>query len=322
MAQVSALVRAVRLGWLDKISDVPEAPPRDIRSWIGSGNFSFLVEPQPKGFQIFVPDGEHLTGSFAFDANRMSTSAFESVLSIAPVRTVPRSLGWFAIKSYYAAFFAAHAFLRLEGISCTQLDTAEVSRLAAVAQAYGFGSARNLASGFYTLMFDSAQRTLRFDKAASGGGSHETLWLCYLAAIRDLAKKTERSDILREEKKVALDKFGLLAKILTNMSHGGGSWLSHMRNQINYRHHFGVWFPHSHLHDADSYFRLIKSIFSRDPVDNELSEQEDLDAFIKVCMFIVNLTRATILDMAAVCDGRSFQEDGPLPLLRLGRMAA
>ena len=115
------------------------------------GTYSFQNAPATKTFEIFVPDQSRLVEAYAFDANRMSCGAFETILSIAPIATMRRSLAWFAIKLYYAAFYSAHAFLRFQGVSCTQLQIRETSHLAAVARAYGYGAGAKFSSRFMQL---------------------------------------------------------------------------------------------------------------------------------------------------------------------------
>jgi hypothetical protein len=319
----SAFALALRLNWLDVFPRITGQPSQSLRDWVADSDYSFPGPPSQKNFEVFVSDLESIVRAFAFDANRMSCSSFESILSISPVVLLRRSLAWLSIKSYYAAFYAAHAFIRYHGVSCTQLDSRETSRLAAVAQAYGFSTAKNISTGFYTIALNSAKRTVKFENGLHGGGSHETLWVKYTTVIRELLLSIESSDLISADKVAVSAKLDALLKVLTNASAIAGSWPSRVRNEINYRHGFGVWYPHSETNDVDYYMRLIRSIFSSDPSAIELGDDESFESFVRLCFFIVNMTRVTAIDMARLHGGgKSFQEAGPMVILRRGRMAA
>ena len=95
------------------------------------------------------------------------------------------------------------------------------------------------------------------------------------------------------------------------------NWLSKVRNEISYRHSLGVWFPHRAANNIDHFMGLIRKYLLADPLENELEDAEKLVRFIKTCLFVVNITRATIADMSTLRpDGQSFQNAGPTVVLR------
>jgi hypothetical protein len=59
---------------------------------------------------------------------------------------------------------------------------------------------------------------------------------------------------------------------------------------------------------------------SCDPLTGDLEEEVTLEAFVKICLFVINITRVTIIDMANLQDGNSFQDAGPMIVLRRARL--
>jgi hypothetical protein len=233
-------------------------------------------------------------------------------------------MAWLGVKLYYAAFYAAHALLRMQGTSCTQLDGREVFRIRSVARAYGAEGSDLLSAGYYYAAFDPSQNIIELNKAnAQGGGSHEILWARYNQQIANLVRLVEQSDLLIEDKRPIVIKLKDLQRALGTRNFVRGNWLSAVRNEINYRHAHGVWYPHSHKTDPDDYIRLVRQSLTRDPAANDLPQEDTFDAFVKCCIFVIALTKSTVTDMASRHpEKRSFQNDGPMKVLRYARLGA
>jgi hypothetical protein len=316
----SIFEQALGLTWLRGINSVSGSPTEDIREWIVQSTFSFQAAPQRTSFDIFTPDTQRLVEAYAYDANRMSCGAFETIASIAAIENMRRSLAWLTIKCYYAAFYSAHALLRLQGISCTQLDNRQSSRLAAIAQAYGFPP--TIPSGFHSILFHPDTKIVSFVNAGiRGGGSHAFLWAEFDRALFRFESQIERSGLLTPDKLKVSSKIAVLRGMLRNAGMQSPNWLSKMRNDITYRHDYGVWYPHRSSNHVEDCLDEIRRSLSIDPLENELNAGDTLNDFIQLCLFIVNLTRTTIIDMSKVHPlGTSFQDIGPMILLRRAKM--
>jgi hypothetical protein len=319
----SSFEEALRLCWLNGLSSLTGSPPLGLRDWLVAGTYAFQVPPSTQSFEFFVPNLSEAVQAYAHDANRMSCGAFESVMSIAPVINMRRSLAWFALKAYYAAFYSAHAFLRLQGTSLTQLDAREATRIASVAQAYGYATARTIRSGFHSIYFEPVSKTITASQvAASGGGSHEILWAKYAEALRRLITRVQSSALLSTDKAAVISKLTQAVTLLSQSNSPKGNWLSKVRNEINYRHGMGLWYPHPASNNVERCMTLIRTELRCDPIDNQLENNDGFDAFLTLCLFVVNLTRVTIIDMSNLHLNRSsFQESGPMIVLRNARLA-
>jgi hypothetical protein len=318
----SSFEQALRLGWLNGLSALTGSPAHGIRDWLVNGTYAFQNAPSATAFEFFAPNVIEPVQAYAHDANRMSCGAFESIISIAPVAHMRRSLAWLALKAYYAAFYSAHAFLRLQGNSLTQLDARETTRIASVAQAYGFATARTISTGFHKIHFDPGTKLLRASHSgARGGTSHEILWSEYSAALHNLIRNVQSSSLLSSDRTAVTSKLQAVLKLLSQSRSTNGNWLSKIRNEINYRHSLGVWYPHPATNNIEHYMALIRTELRCDPMDSELDQDVGLEAFMKLCLFVVNLTRVTIVDMSNLHANRaSFQEAGPMVVLRNARL--
>jgi hypothetical protein len=156
---------------------------------------------------------------------------------------------------------------------------------------------------------------------SGGGGSHEVLWEEYLAGLKRLESQVAASGFLAAEIAQISAKLVSAQKVLTLDGSRKGNWPSKIRNEINYRHSLGVWWPHPASNNVEYYLNLLKSCLSQDPMKNDLDEAPSLEAFAKICLFVINLTRVIVIDMAGLePSGKSFQEAGPMTLLRRGRL--
>jgi hypothetical protein len=95
----------------------------------------------------------------------MSIAAIESVSGIKPEQCLGKSGAWGIIRAYYSSFFAAHAIMRMFGVSCTQLESTHVNHIYNYAKAVGLhGTLNKIESGFYEIKIDKAFDHIEFNK--------------------------------------------------------------------------------------------------------------------------------------------------------------
>lgn len=291
--------RALRLSWTRGINNVSGPVTYGLRDWLLTGNYS-VTSASSNLFSLRYADPDDVLRAYGYDANRMACGALESILSISKVISLERSLAWLAIKLYYAAFYSAHSLMRLQGVSCTQLDSKEANKVSSVAQAYGITGAASLNSGFHVARIDPFSGTIEWTKLGStGGGTHESTWSEYLRQLNEMTKLISNSNLLRRDKVAIANKLTDFRDVLTQSNCRSGNWLSRVRNDITYRHGQGVWFPHANSNDADKYLRLITQYLTQDPYLNDIEKDDSFEAFVKACLFVTSITKATLLDMAS-----------------------
>jgi hypothetical protein len=95
---------------------------RGISEWVSDEEYQIYVPLQATQFVLNVSSQNEFLIALAADVNRCATAAFESTCHVIENRQLPRSTAWLVIKSYYAAFFAAHSISRMFGTTFTPLD--------------------------------------------------------------------------------------------------------------------------------------------------------------------------------------------------------
>lgn len=132
---------------------------------------------------------------------------------------------------------------------------------------------------------------------------HQLLWNefgKYLIYLSDVGSKTLLSKSEYQEALPTLDFVGQSIKT---------GWLSSVRNDINYRHHYGVWFPHNGINKAQSReltadrlsFIDSKWLESWTLLAQDSSARTDCNHFFQICRYISNIA----IEMAGDLNMRS-----------------
>ncbi|KKL25845.1 hypothetical protein LCGC14_2401220 [marine sediment metagenome] len=314
-----AFTDLIRPFWLPGLNTISGKVSFNIRNWIIRKDYQIYQVLKKDSFVLTVSEPTSLLSAFAFDHSKMSIAALESIYLIEKNKLFPKSFSWLFIKVYYAAFYSAHAILRMLGVSLTHFGNTEASTINAIGSIFG-AAPENLASGFYKCVFDSNRKTLHGQKLdASGGGSHEILWKVFHETVNDLSNKILLGHGLTIDRQKVSNK---LSDICSNLAHGpcnsNKGWLSFIRNGITYRHEHSVWFPYNNqLSHYERFYDLVL-LWKKDPLEISLYMQHgrDLQRFIETCCLLVSLLRLLDLDMANRCPiGKSFLVFGPISFL-------
>ena len=168
---------------------------------------------------------------------------------------------------------------------------------------------------------------MRFQLLGNGlGGTHEQFWHVFNKRMAQIEEQILKGNLAQLQAQQAWDCLGEFRSVITRGT-SSASWLSIVRNAVQYRHTYGVWFP----------FKLPKSerlILSRlagrwdgDPLAVPLSSNScgDLGSFVAGCTFVVSFCRsliALISELGRRGRAESFVQYGPQRYLNtLGRSA-
>jgi len=260
----------------------------DVKAWVANQNYYFSQDITGASFTLRASDPDQLKQALANDLNRLASAAFESAAGIGPDPALPRSLAWGSVRSYYSAFFAAHAFMRLFGTACVQLDNEHVNQVLKAAQIMGkSGGLTALDAGFFAASIDPKFENITFSRLKE---SHRDTWATLVLVIDSLEMSLPFTTALSSHKIEASALLSNLKGQLTRSGSTKGNWLSSMRNSINYRQSHGTWFPHSKLADPailESAARAWKSQPSLGPN----TSQSELDCFFQTSIGLVALVR-------------------------------
>jgi hypothetical protein len=305
--------------WLLGLNQVSGPKVKGIGGWICDEDYQIYTPATQTSFVLSFTDSEKLLGALAGDINRIGSASFESVVGIVKPKVLPKSTAWLIIRTYYSAFFSAHAFLRMLGESCTQIEREQVNSIGRVASLFGASASSPMAGGLYHLSCDMKMRTI--SGTALSGSPHEAFWKTFHDRVLELSNSIlSLSTESLVNRQLASAKFSELAANLSFASAGRGRWLSTVRNAVNYSQKHATWYPYSG--EQKYYTQLFEKIseWTEDPIAIDLASHADKDLrrFQATCNFIIAAFRSSALEMAQRCSvGRSFHEFGALACLNL-----
>jgi hypothetical protein len=265
-------------------------------------------------------DSQTLLPSLGSDCCRFSTAAFQSITPVSKEIIEKDTLAWSIIKLYYAAFYSGHSIIRMLGESCSFLERAHTSRISSLGAAMGKTPNFRIERGLYHCKLNSGATAIKYVKAGgTTGGAHESFWKIFESRIHDLAESVLIGDLIPTEAQRVFVQFQSFEQALKIGARTYGA-LSALRNDLQYRHLFGVWFPvQLRKRDREKLSRLVAQ-WQRDPMDIDLQPtgQDDLSRFVVACTFIVSLCRAMLIRFSELStEGqRCFACFGPLSFLR------
>lgn len=308
--------------WLPGLNEISGFPLKGIGGWICDEEYQIYQPLTELGFVLTVSTIDPLLEAYASEITKIATASFETPDNIVRSPTFPRSAAWLIIKTYYSAFFAAHAFLRMLGTSCGPLDREHIKAISTVADIFGNASPKPLPSGLYRLKFSTASQELQgaYSKSISAG-PHEAFWSIFYEFINKLSSEvlTVTVDTLANRQAVSI-KLTELASNLSFGSNGKGRWLSTVRNAVNYSMKHSVWYPYGARKGYYDELFDRKADWRKDPMTLDLTSHTgmDLRRFQVTCNFIVGMLRDSIVEMSRRCsNGRSFHSYGSLAFLNL-----
>lgn len=308
---MSYLANELRRFWLSELHKVSGPQHGGLPGLIAAQRYQVYSSITATSAVLTFSDWRDVTKAFAGDCGRMSSAAVETVTDIVRNERLPKSLGWCLVRAYYSAFFAAHAVERLLGRSVVQIDGQAAAAINAIGSAYGNLNAPGITRGTFVCVADGANKTLAINKV-NADGSHAALWLDFLKLLRQTANEILSSNATTADGQAAAAKLSELEAALTATgTFQGGSWLSFVRNRVNYQHAFGAWYPYKERSPYYSDLHSKIQSWKNDPVTFSIWPQKgrELQRFIETSMMIVALCRELCADMAQRCpQGRSFHE--------------
>lgn len=229
--------------------------------------------------------------SIASDSSRFASAAFQTVQQLSSDMAEKDRIAWSLIQAYYAAFYAGHSILRLMGQSCSYFDRSHISRISGLASALGKEPNFTLKSSSYHCVLSASSTVIKSISLREGkGGAHESFWNVFGVFIKQKSEEILVGTLGEAERQAVFSKIEDFRKNICAENSPLYSYLSIMRNEIQYRHTKNVWQP-TILRSADrqQLCRLIGQ-WKRDPLDVELNfgKSGSLEQFCVTCAFLVS----------------------------------
>lgn len=283
--------------------------------------FDLDFDNQKQSIETNFRDPFPVLDSIASDSSRFAAAAFQTMQSISTKMGERTEISWCLIQAYYSAFYAGHSIIRLLGQSCSYLSRSHVTQISILGAAYGKAPGFRLTASIYQCNLDSSASSISSKSLRNGpGGAHEAFWNVFGLRIRRINEVILLGLLGQYEAQSVFVKLDSLLHVLCSDGTPLFSWLSAIRNEIQYRHEHGVWLPCDvKKQDRERLGRFINQ-WQRDPMEIDVGAPQGgkLGQFVVGCAFIVALCRSLLTRIVERSEpsGRSFAKLGPLAVLR------
>jgi hypothetical protein len=263
----------------------------------------------------------------ASDSARFASAAFQSINDVPHDIVEREQTSWSLIKTYYAAFYAGHAIIRLTGESCSYFSKSHITRITDLGLASGKVPGYRLTASAYHCVIDAAGAIIRSGSLREGsGGAHEAFWATFGRRLSRISDGVLLGPLGTIEKLAVFNKLEHARTSIQAHNAPLFSYLSVIRNDVQYRHAHKVWLPDSlKKGDREQLSRLVGQ-WLRDPMDVDLGVRRVgmLGEFAVTCAFIIAVCRTLLMRIAERSQmfSRSFAKVGPLALISERELAA
>jgi hypothetical protein len=267
-----------------------------------------------RGVLFDFRDPSFVATAIAADCCRLSGSAFQTICSVSTDSFDRADLPWELIKIYYSAFYAGQTIIRLLGEGCSFFDGRHISRIDEFGKAIGRIPGFRVDAGLYRCTVDADATTLSCVKIK--GGTHESFWGVFGERMQAATEGVLRGPLVATDAQAVFGQLEAFARLIRR--HGSYSWLSTLRNDLQYRHYYEVWFPSSIGKRDRSTLSRLASQWKSDPMALNLDAARFgmLGEFVIACAFIVALCRILLTRVVERSPLKpSFLHYGPIPFI-------
>lgn len=303
--------------WLNEWTTFSKAPTHGLKDWIKEKKFQIYSSQAQDKFSLdYLPNHSPLI-ALGYDSNRFLSASLETISQITNHPDLPKSAGWLIVKSYYAAFFAAHSLLRIFGRSCSHLETLEVQSINEIASLFQPSWTR-INTGSYSISLHGVASKLNFEYFSKR--PHELLWHIFKITLEEWLTYLSRPGSSAKYQPVILQLQSLCSNLTYRNHKGGGNWLSTIRNEVNYQHTRNLWFPYTGVRSKNikALYHLIEVIPKNSlSIEFDQNSQDELKRFLTTTVYIIALAKEIMSFMESSSKRDSIHKYGPLQLERL-----
>lgn len=211
----------------------------DVKGWVLQEQFHVRSPPNGGVVEIFPSTAVELHSAFRNDFCFVASSAIESYLEARRKLRDSRALAWSIVKSYYAAYFAAHALMRLMGYGYMWAESGHVKSLKTVCKLW-LGNDTGLPGGGGWSIRPVSNFTGISISGAGGtkGGSHESFWCEFSLFLSDILSLISGANSI-----VAADATFVLVKLNALQTYVDSAKFVKVRHNVNYKRGHGLWHP-------------------------------------------------------------------------------
>lgn len=306
--------------WVPGVLRATPAYAGSVRDWLVHSAWAPSSLITPKKAVLDVHDHAELVDALVNDFISLSTAAFESAISVEVRGKEPDGCAWQVVSYYYSAYFAANAIMRLAGFICTNLEADVCAEINERALLYGYGGLderSKVAPAVFYGLFSSSRSPSLFFQSLSGvrGGVHIQFWAGFQRFLDAVASELKSSPLPTTDKKVAKKEIQDLRDALTRSNRPNGSWLSEVRNAVNYRFEGGVWYPYRSGVDGNVLRSQLRTgVAGQSGLLAATSSDHDCKRLVSVSAFLLRWIKSSleVVDVNARQGKRRRIREGPL----------
>lgn len=266
-------------------------PPKaeGLRSWIEEGAYVPSNDPGTGNVNLGSVTTQEIAPFLSFDFTRFALASAESFLEARREWNSRHFMSWPLLKLYYSAFFAAHAIMRSQGSGVVKIERNQANKLGDFLQVLGEEHTA-IAPGMYqhNLYGGSVGNSiLQLNKHGDGQGVHAAFWKTFCEFLNRRANLAVQKGMVDAEEFLAGATEITIA--IAGVEVGTGSWISDIRNQINYQHKHSVWFPPKRRQKERTFFENLRVNSSNCISLNMNHEKQPVLAFSKICYYLAML---------------------------------
>ncbi|GAB7216906.1 hypothetical protein [Dickeya oryzae] len=147
-------------------------------------------------------------------------------------------------------------------------------------------------------------------------GSHEDTWSVLAELLIKVSREflLDRNPVSQQKKQTFFNQMDELVKVMkSHPCHNRANWLSKLRNEVNYQHKHGAWYPHEKSKNfRENVFHNLTA-WNKSPNLKISDETHYIDKFTQTCTFLVSLVRELIYDISS----RNADDDSFLKVMAL-----
>lgn len=273
------------LSEIDAFTVASKENDRDIKGWIASDEFipiisNNIIELQPVPLETYDI-------ALANDILRNGYLCAETIHNLRGIPNTNRTAAWLAVKTYYAAFFAAHTFMRIFGQTCSYLD----NNVTHICNRH----IKKYAGNQYCKINAGLNKTSRIKKdricITPLRDSHKDTWSILIELIDILMDKISNTSYPQSDKTECISHLiSLKNSIYLGDTTRPIPWaMSELRNNINYRGGYRIWHPNQRTAQnfIDTLDSNIRSLCAKNI--SAVMPREKLDRFIFASILLVRL---------------------------------
>ena len=293
-------------------------PSTNLKSWLQNGDFELDSASSAKKWPVIRNATRSFEPTLAREVDRFLCAMGESFSEVQPSQFANRSIGWALIRAYYSSYFAAHAILRMTGRCVTLIDSQLSQSVMRTLLNTGSAPAWTICRSQYLVKYDEPQQLLVFeDKNSAKGGSHQFVWKKFGELISELITSSATLGSAYQSEILLLSR---ISDILTSQQTSADfSWLSTVRNSVNYTFSHSVWFPYDGMNSRQS-AKLIEQLKCNGSVDflgASPSTQTQLEKFCEATAFLVSFANAASNTVSRRSSAKPFTSKSYRKLQRL-----